>query len=276
MHDASERFVNIEAPSPFSRQVDAEEEDEDRDEPDEEGEGDDNAEDREEENNDVVSTPPNAHPRMRTSSSAWRPSLDDDDEERDPSVKIVHLGTHFEPYSRASGRGPKSAKEQGRGRARPTSAHSMKTLPRGASAGGMAPSPLRPRHSEDGQELGSEQSEEEVESRYATVASYRTARENEGSEESAAATFKGKTTGKRSASGKSGRLQEMWDEEDAGSESARRDEVSSRALPARSCLLILNAGQLKAALASLEKSMVDFKLRPVGPIVVDLGDDTSR
>ena len=131
----------------------------------------------------LVSTPPSAHPRMRHPSSNWRPSFDQD---ADPSVKILHLGTHFEPYKRD---GHSSA-----GRARPMSAHSMRTLPRGSALLNTAPgqgqrsSPLKPRSADlddGGTALRNEHQdvEENTGSRYGTVASYRSAHEGQGSDE---------------------------------------------------------------------------------------------
>lgn len=167
----------------------------------------------------LVSTPPSAHPRMRHP-SGWRPPTDDD-----PSVKIVHLGTHFEPYQRQD---DSSKSSTGTNRIRPTSAHSMRTLPRGSAlsargAAGQQSSPLRPKEASrgdrDGDAGADSQDEGDNGSKYATVASYRTAHEGQSSEQAPQDETRGNPASTRTKqSGDSNTLHTMWDDDQDNTE----------------------------------------------------------
>lgn len=191
--------------------------------------------------------------------STWRPPNDDS------PVRVIHLGTNFEPHERRNGKGSAAAAT----RDRPTSAHSLKTLPRG---GGKAqPSPLGPKRTRGDEE--EEESEGEAgDSRFQTMASYRTAHEGEGSEE-----IDGETRNRKRGEDKRP-LGEVFSSEEGSSAQTKEDHEAvsrSSSFPDGLELNIVALPQLAKALKKLVDSMQMFKLEPVGPIVADLGESSG-
>ncbi|KAM0786608.1 hypothetical protein ACM66B_002062 [Microbotryomycetes sp. NB124-2] len=198
LHKATERFVNIEAPAPFNRASPF-------------------SSRSASPNRSGPSSPPLVHDRTPDRSAqqqsrriaSWRPSFDDDDTytDRQHRIKVVHLGPLFDVQGFANAlQGTMALADSGVNKSRnaplqsqpaaqrPMSAHSLRTLPRGPSGAFKSeskPSPLRnqgaTRH--DNQAGGdddddtdveddSEHDEHEQDTKYGTIASYKTAREN--------------------------------------------------------------------------------------------------
>ncbi|GAA6017624.1 hypothetical protein JCM11491_005305 [Sporobolomyces phaffii] len=219
------------------------------------------------------SPPPHAHaagkrrqttraPSSSASSTAWRPAPD----APIAPVRVVHLGQNWEvvhdddgadtaPSARDPLVTPSTMRRQRRhphgkdsAATRPPSSHSMRTLPRGGGGGASQPSPLRG-HSQaysDGEarlgddddendEDGEDDGDGESESRFGTVNSYRTAASSGGS---------------RFAIG----LRDIWGTGDPDPDEL--DPASQR--------------DLERAVAELERSIDDWTLQPVAPIVADL------
>lgn len=154
-------------------------------------------------------------PTPDRSSAAWRPT-------DDGLVRVVHLGTHFDPHgAEGGGRGGGG----GGGQARPMSSHSLKTLPRGGGAVAKGrPSPL----AAGGEDEEGERGYSTVGSRYGTMGSYRTAREEGGSEErDEGAMGRGSA---RKGDGRPG-VKDLWasegtEEDDREEQAAHQAEVS--------------------------------------------------
>lgn len=168
---------------------------------------------------------------------------------------MIHLGTNFEPHESRQAAPKKD---------RPASAHSLKTLPRGGKG---QPSPLGKgdRGGEEEEDGGSEAND----SRFQTMASYRTAREGEGSEELAGKSRKGgkKVDGKRA-------LGEVFSPDEGGPPQKEDHEAVSFGVssPLAARADRGTSPQLTKALKKLVDSMDTFKLEPVGPIVADLSE----
>ncbi|BGP10361.1 hypothetical protein OF846_004391 [Rhodotorula toruloides] len=188
------------------------------------------------------SSPDSSSTRPR-SRSPWRPpvSTTTDDGPFAP-IRVVHLDRQnwTELPSEPSTPAPRKRKGQGKKRVegRPPSSHSMKTLPRGRG-GGVPPSPLRHgASSEDEDGEGDEDDDEE--SKYGTVASYRTATDGSGG---SASTIR---QGLRDVS---------WGREDDEPVDPEREAALAQAIDA------------------LEHSIDDWTLPPCGPFVAELGDE---
>lgn len=168
---------------------------------------------------------------------------------------MIHLGTNFEPHESRKAAPKKD---------RPASSHSLKTLPR---TGKGQPSPLGKNRGGDEEDDGGSEGDG---SRFQTMASYRTAREGEGSEELAGESRKGgkKVDGKRA-------LGEVFSPDEGGPSPQKEDHeavsfgVSS---PVAARADRGTSPQLAKALKKLVDSMDTFKLEPVGPIVADLSE----
>lgn len=141
-------------------------------------------------------------------SSLWRPPTSDS------PVKVVHLGTTFEPHELS----PKQNRKNGKGKGtkashlRPPSTHSLKTLPRGAKG----PSPLGladddGEGGEDDDEDDDDDDEDDEDGRYDT---YRTAREGDTVVDR---TQRGSSGGRGSSNGKTA-LRDLWSPEGTESE----------------------------------------------------------
>ncbi|KAK4048829.1 hypothetical protein OIO90_005637 [Microbotryomycetes sp. JL221] len=256
LHKAAERFVNIEAPSPFnntSSPLSSRSTSPSRSSP----------------------PPPRSSSRVQRTSSerqqqsktrvaSWRPTFDDQNDDASSSlrarVKVVHLGPMFDIKGFAQAlNASNTSKRNNTGRltlnqqpqaTRPMSAHSLKTLSRGtAGTTGGKPSPLRHHHhqgtmhdqnldgtphnqDEDGdvhvdddQEVDDETTDVDQD-QFGTTTSYQTAR--------------GDTTDSQS----------FWTEPPLSDE-------------------------LKKALQQLEQSVKSFKLNLKGPVVADLAQFSS-
>ncbi|GAA6026039.1 hypothetical protein JCM10207_003877 [Rhodosporidiobolus poonsookiae] len=215
-------------------------------------------------------------PSTSTRTATWRVPADDP-----PALvraRVVKLGPDWEELARPPARDGEGAWETprrrgakgrgrgggGTGRSRPPSSHSLKTLPRGGGGGTRGvqpqPSPLRRKATGssggldgDGADVdGAPEDEDdddgqdgEDDSRFDTVASWRTARS--GTVYGSA----GGSTGEGYASGRVG-LRDMW----GGAEEERGEELT-------------------AALARLEADLDSWTLPDVGPLVADLGDDAG-
>ncbi|KAK4049511.1 hypothetical protein OIV83_004008 [Microbotryomycetes sp. JL201] len=238
LHKAAERFVNIEAPAPFSQAspFSSRSTSPTRSGPSSPP------------HRDADHTPERQHAEKRRIAS-WRPTFNGDETytDRQQRIKVVHLGPLFDVqgfanafHGTANDTNSKSRRTTLQSQPspqRPMSAHSLKTLPRGSTTfkGEVKPSPLRHQgasasveaEDQDGEESDAEENEENQgapHDRNGTVTSYKTARENRDS-----------------------------------------DIVPNETMSA----------DLKKALAELEESVKTFQLEPVGPIVANLGAQQS-
>ncbi|BGO94182.1 hypothetical protein NBRC10512_001340 [Rhodotorula toruloides] len=188
------------------------------------------------------SSPDSSSTRPR-SRSPWRPpvSTTTDDGPFAP-IRVVHLDRQnwTELPSEPSTPAPRKRKGQGKKRVegRPPSSHSMKTLPRGRG-GGVPPSPLRHGASSEDED-GERDEDDDEESKYGTVASYRTATDGSGG---SASTIR---QGLRDVS---------WGREDDEPVDPEREAALAQAIDA------------------LEQSIDDWTLPPCGPFVAELGDE---
>ncbi|BGP26696.1 hypothetical protein Rt10032_c25g6751 [Rhodotorula toruloides] len=191
---------------------------------------------------DPPSSPPSSSTRPR-SRSPWRPPnhATSDDGPFAP-IRVVHLdrknwtevpSAPTTPVPRQKNKGKK------REAARPPSSHSMKTLPRGRGGGGVPPSPLR-HGASSSEEDGEGDDEEDGESKYGTVASYRTATDGSGG---SASTIR------------QGLRDVNWGREEDEAVDPEREAALAQAIDA------------------LERSIDDWTLPPCGPFVAELGDE---
>ncbi|GAA5866701.1 hypothetical protein JCM1840_002434 [Sporobolomyces johnsonii] len=269
LHDASERLINVSSPHPFTSSRDSLPPSPSASRPSSPSPS------RSGSSTPTLTSPSRRHTltsRSRSRASTWRPPADG------PlaPVRVVHLGQNWEVLNpegalaeHGSGAGatqntPATRRRTRRGRvgqtaSRPPSSHSMRTLPRGG--GGGQPSPLRRDLAGWGTETGYggdegdeyEEDDDEgadVESRFGTMTSYRTA--NSGDDDVGVSSSYGTT---RTGLG----LRDMWGtvvggEVDAGDDDPARKE------------------ELARALAALESSIDTWTLHPVGPIVADLDE----
>ncbi|GAA5958751.1 hypothetical protein JCM21900_002085 [Sporobolomyces salmonicolor] len=260
LHDASERLINVSSPRPFTSSRDSLPPSRSPSPSSPPSRG----------SSPTLTSPSRRHtPRSRSRASTWRPPADG------PlaPVRVVHLGQNWQvlnPEGALAEHGPGAGASQstpatkrgtrrgggaGKTASRPPSSHSMRTLPRGGG-GGQQPSPLRRdlgglgsdtvyRDEED--EYEEDDDGADVESRFGTMTSYRTA--NSGVDDAGVSSSYGTT---RTGVG----LRDMWgaamgEDPDAVDDPARKEELAR-------------------ALAALESSIDTWTLHPVGPIVADL------
>lgn len=178
----------------------------------------------------------------------------DDHADSSTRVRVVHLGAYFDAADFASARSavPTTPSSRTGGRAgsnvdRPVSAHSLKTLPRQRDGAAQVsrPSPLRRQgtspDSLDETEHADDHDAGDDDARYATVNSYKTARE--------------------------GRSSSVYGWSEEPSEAVSRQQ--RRHAPCTAAESTFRS-QLRKALKELEDEAETFKIAPVGPIVAEL------
>ncbi|GAA5929051.1 uncharacterized protein JCM15063_004033 [Sporobolomyces koalae] len=207
-----------------------------------------------------------ASPR-RSHRSSWRPPPNDPI----APVRVVHLGKDWQEAASSNGAAaavqdtPSTLRRQQHKPARPASSHSMRTLPR-AHPNSNQPSPLGKRSSrsqnDSGLGAGDDDEEEEEESRFGTVTSYKTAasRTNgDGDDYDDDSGARGSRHGLRDIWGTA--TEEGFEQEDE--QDPLEQEQASPSLA-------------DSSLEEMERSIDDWKLTPVGPIVADLADYKPR
>lgn len=213
------------------------------------------------------------------------------------------MGTAFEPHASAIASSSTTPRRSKSPYDRPTSSHSLKTLPK--DRGGTRPSPLGASEGGDSGSDGESQGgtykagfnySMREGSKYGT-GTYKTARESRDDDEGDGTVHKVR---KSKRIEKRGKVKDLWTEENAtaggvevenisleSGETTENDiedgverqaEVRSFSLRfldglfMMSLALTFNCLQLDKALVALEESLATFKLTPVGPLVESLSD----